>query len=328
MKMHYAHSMTWGRLAQIVGAFVIIPIAGLIVVGIFMAKAEHVFEEKYILTASLTRSYGLEPGMPVLMAGIRIGRVREVAFDDKGAIHMAMEVYGQYRDKVRADSVASVVKSSLLVGQTQVQIAMGSRDQPVLQDGATIKVVEPRDMAEMMDEVRPVLASVQRTLLRVEDITKDVHTAVQTAGQVLVNVEQATRELPVVVASVQRTASSVEKTTGALPDLTASVKKTVTSLDRVVVDVRTVTGKLPAVTESAQEAVNNIRAATESVKNLTRELPPLVQTANATLDDVNTIVRGAKRTFPVSTMVKNAEPKESAKAGTGLQSLRGDQISR
>jgi phospholipid/cholesterol/gamma-HCH transport system substrate-binding protein len=328
MKMHYAHSMTWGRIAQIVGAFVIIPIAGLVVVGIFMAKAEHMFEEKYILTASLTKSYGLEPGMPVLMAGIRIGRVREVAFDDKGTIHMAMEVYGQYRDKVRADSVASVIKSSLLVGQTQVQIAMGSREQPVLQDGATIKVVEPRDMAEMIDEVKPVLASVQRTLLRVEEITKDVHAAVQTGGQVLVNVERATRELPVVVASVQRTAASVEKTTGALPDLTASVKKTVTSLDRVVGDVRAVTGKLPAVTESAQEAVNNIRAATESVKNLTRELPPLVQTANATLDDVNTIVRGAKRTFPVSTMIKNAEPKEPARAGSGLQSLRGDQISR
>jgi phospholipid/cholesterol/gamma-HCH transport system substrate-binding protein len=326
--MHYAHSMSWGRIAQIVGAFVIIPVAGLIVVGIFMAKAEHMFEEKYLLTASLTKSYGLEPGMPVQMAGIRIGRVREVAFDDKGAIRMAMEIFGQYRDKIRADSVASVIRSSLLVGQTQVQIAMGSRDQPVLPDGATIKVVEPRDMAEIIDEVKPVLASVQRTLLRVEEITKDVHAAVQTGGQVLVNVEKATKELPTVVASVQRTAASVEKTTGALPDLTASVKKTVTSLDRVVGDVRTVTGKLPAVTESAQEAVNNIRAATESVKNLTRELPPLIQTANTTLDDVNTIVRGAKRTFPVSTMIRNAPPKESAKPGSGLQSLRGDQISR
>ncbi|MGH7259508.1 MAG: MlaD family protein, partial [Nitrospiraceae bacterium] len=101
MSMHYAHSMSGGRIAQIVGAFVMIPMAGLIVVGIFMAKAEHVFEEKYVLTASLTRSYGLEPGMPVLMAGIRIGRVREVAFDDKGAIHMGLEIYGQYRDKIR-----------------------------------------------------------------------------------------------------------------------------------------------------------------------------------------------------------------------------------
>ena len=328
MQMHYAHSMSWGGIARIVGAFVMIPMAGLIVVGIFMAKAEHMFEEKYTLTASLTKSYGLEPGMPVLMAGIRIGRVREVAFDDKGAIYMAMEVYGQFQDKIRTDSVASVSKSSLLVGQTLVQIVMGSKDQPMLQDGATIKVVEPRDMAEMMDEVRPVLESVQRTLLRVEEITKDVHTAVQTGGQVMVNVEKATRELPVMMASVQRTAASVEKTTGTLPDLTASVKRTVTTLDRIAGDVRTVTGKLPAVTESAQDAVNNIRATTESFKNLAKELPPLVHTANATLDDVNTIVRGAKKTFPVSTMIKNAEPKESAKAGSGLQSLRGDQVNR
>ena len=328
MKMHYAHSMSWGRIAQIVGTFVMIPIAGLIVVGIFMAKAEHVFDEKYILAASLTKSYGLEPGMPVRMSGIRIGRVREVAFDDKGTIHMAMEVYGQYRDKIRTDSVASVTKSPPVVGQTQVQIVMGSMDQPMLQDGATIKVVEPHDMAEMMDEIRPVLASVQRTLLRVDEITKDVHTAVQTGGQVLVNVERATKELPTVVTSVQRTAAAVERTTSSLPDLTASIKKTVTTLDHIAGDVRLVTGKLPAVTESAREAVDNIKAATESVKNLAKEMPPLVHKANATLDDVNTIVRGAKRTFPVSTMVKNAEPKDAGRAGSGLQSLRGDQITK
>jgi phospholipid/cholesterol/gamma-HCH transport system substrate-binding protein len=328
MKMHYAHTMSSGRIAQIVGAFVMIPLVGLVVVGIFMAKAEHLFEEKYILTATLAKSYGLEAGMPVLMSGIRIGRVQEVAFDEKGAIHMSLQLLKQYQNKIRADSVATLGKSGMLVGQTQVQIVMGSMDQPVLQDGATIKVAEPRDMAEMVDEIKPVLASVQRTLLRVEEITKDVHTAVQTGGQVMVNVERATRDLPVVMASVQRTAASVEKTTGALPDLTASVKKTVTSLDRIVGDVRAVTGKLPAVTDSAQEAVNNIKAATESVKNLAKEMPPLVRTAGATLEDVNTIVRGAKKTFPVSTMIKNAEQKDTGRPGSGLQSLRGDQISK
>lgn len=328
MKMHYAHSMSWGRIAQIVGAFVMIPMAGLIVVGIFMAKAEHLFEEKYILVLTLSKSYGLEPGMPVLMAGIPIGRVQAVAFDEQGAIDVALQVRRQYQEKIRTDSVASLGKSGILVGQTQVQIAMGSKDLPMLQDGATIQVVELHDVADMIDEIKPVLASVQRTLLRVEEITNSVHEAVQTGGQVLVNVERATRELPVVMATVQRTAASVEKTTGTLPDLTASVKKTVMTLDRIAGDVRTVTEKLPAVTASAQEAVNNIRAATEDVRNMTRELPPLVNTANATLDDVNTIVRGAKKTFPVSTMVKNAEPKESARPGGGLQSLRGDQISK
>ena len=328
MKMHYAHSMSWGRIAQIVGAFVMIPLAGLIVVGIFMAKAEHLFDEKYILVSTLSKSYGLEPGMPVLMAGIPIGRVQDVAFDEQGTIHVVLQVRQQYQEKIRTDSVASLGKSGILVGQTQVQIAMGSKDQPMLQDGATIQVVELHDVADMMDEIKPVLASVQRTLLRVEEITNSVHEAVQTGGQVLVNVERATRELPVVMASVQRTADSVEKTTGTLPDLTASVKKTVTMLDRIAGDVRTVTEKLPAVTASALEAVNNIRAATEDVRNLTRELPPLMNTANATMDDVNTIVRGAKKTFPVSTMVKNAESKESARPGSGLQSLRGDQISK
>lgn len=328
MKMHYAHSMSWGRIGQIVGAFVMIPLAGLIVVGIFMAKAEHLFEDTYVLVSTVSKSYGLEPGMPVLMAGIPIGRVEEVGFDDRGTIRVAFEVRKQFQDKIRTDSVATVSKSGMLVGQTQVQITMGSPDQPVLQDGATIKMVEPREITEMLEEIKPVLASVQRTLLRVEEISKDVHAAVQTGGQVLQNVEKATRELPTVVGSIRRTAASVEKTTASLPDLTGSIKKTVTTVDHIASDVRAMTGRLPEVTQSAQEAVNNIKAATESVKNLVKEMPPLIHAANATLEDVNTIVRGAKKTFPVSAMVKNAEPKEPLRAGSGLQSLRGDQVAK
>lgn len=327
MKMHYAHSMSWGRIAQIVGAFVMIPLAGLVVVGIFMAKAEHLFEEKYILVATMTQSHGLEPGMPVLMAGIPIGRVQEVAFDAKGAIHLALQVRREFQDKIRTDSVATVSKSNLLVGQTRVRIAMGSPDKPMLQDGATITVLEPRDVAELMDEIKPVLASVQRTLLRVEEITKDVHTAVQSTGQIVANVEQASRELPVVVASVQRTAAAVERTTAALPRLAGSVQKTMTTVDQIAVNVRSVTGSISPLLVATQEAVNNLKATSEALKGLTKEVPPMVRSAHNAIEDVNTMLRGAKRTFPVNTMFKNAEPQETGKS-SGMQSLRGDQIGR
>jgi phospholipid/cholesterol/gamma-HCH transport system substrate-binding protein len=328
MKMHYAHALSQQRIAQIVGAFVLVPLLGLIVVGMFVAKAEHLFEKTYVLVARLSKSHGLEPGMPVLMAGIRIGQVQDVAFDDQGAIRVVLEVRKQFEDKIRADSVATIGKSALLVGQTQVHVSMGSTDQPVLKDGDTIKVVEPRDMGEMLDEIKPVLASVQRTLLRVEEMVKDAHGAIQTGQQVLRNVERATRELPTVVESVQRTAAAIEKTTASLPYLTSSIVKTVGTVDGIASDVRILTGRLPMVAASAQDAVDNIKVATESVRHLTKELPPLLRSAQATLDDVQTIVRGAKRTFPVSAMVKNADSKEMARTSLGYQSLRGDQVAR
>ncbi|MBI4400739.1 MAG: MCE family protein [Nitrospirae bacterium] len=328
MKMHYSHTLSSARIAQIVGTFVVVPLFGLVVVGIFMAKAEHLFEEKYVLHASLNKSYGLEPGASVLVSGIPIGRVAAVEFNEQGTIDATLQLLRRYQDKVREDSVASVAKSGLFMGQSQMAITMGSRDKPVVLDGATIKAVEPRDFGELVTEVKPVLESVQRTLLRVEEITKDVHASVRTGGQVLSNVDQATRELPAVVASVQRAVGSVERTTAALPDITGSVKKTLAAVDRAVGDVRTATRKLPPVVDAAQDAVQNIKAATESMKVMTKDMPRLVRNADAVMDDVTMIVRGAKKTFPVSAMVKNAEPESSGRSDNGLRSLRGDQVGR
>lgn len=328
MKMHYAHALSAARIAQIVGLFVIIPVLGLVVVGIFMAKAEHLFEEKYVLHASLKQSYGLEPGASVLVSGIPIGRVMAVEFDDHGTITVTLLLLTKYQDKVREDSAASIVKSGLIMGQAQVEIAMGNRSKPALANGATIQTIEPRDLAELVKDVKPVLESVQRTLLRVEEITKDVHTTVQAGTHVLTNVEQATRELPGVVASVQRAVGSVERTTAALPDLTGSVQRTLAMAEGATGDVRAATRKLPAVVDAAQDAVNNIKVTTQSLKGIAKEIPPLMRTAHATLDDVNLIARGAKHTFPVSVFVKNAEPEAAGRSENGLRSLRGDLLGR
>jgi phospholipid/cholesterol/gamma-HCH transport system substrate-binding protein len=340
MKMHYSHRLSSGRVAQIVGTFVMVPLLGLVVVGIFMAKAEHLFEDKYLLHASLTKSHGLEPGAPVLMSGVPIGRVKAVEFTDQGAIDVTLQLLSRYREMVRGDSRANFEKSGIVMGQTQVEITMGHRSDSgqyqseVLPEGATIAAKEPEDLlASLKDlrgefdrQVKPVLESVQRTVNRIEEITKDVQPTVQTAGRVMADVERSTSQLPEIMASVKRTTGTVERTAATLPEITGSVKKTLASVDGIVTDVRKATGKLPAVVDAAQEAVNNIKATTESIKTASKDLGPIVRTAHSTLDDVNLIVRGAKKTWPVNTMIKNAEPEPSAGFENGLQSLRGDQV--
>ncbi len=333
MAMHYSHKLSGQRMAQLVGAFVLVPVLGVIAVGIFMLKAEHIFDEKYQLHATLNNAYGLAPGDPVMISGLPIGRVRTVEFADGGTVAITFQLLSRYQEMVRENSVASITKSGVVMGQTQVEVAMGDRSKPVLTDGATIRAQPPTDYAAMLNEVRsevkPVLESVQRTVLRVEEITKDVQQAVQTGGRTLAHVEQATRELPTVMASVQRSVTAVEQTTATLPELTGSVKKTLGKVDGIVTDVKTTTAKLPPLVTAAQDAVNNIKASTESIKAVSKDMPPLVRTAHATLDDVNTIIKGAKRTFPVSTMIQNAEQPESVvRAGNGLTSLRGDQLPR
>ncbi|MGH7205855.1 MAG: MlaD family protein [Nitrospiraceae bacterium] len=328
MKTHYSHSLSSSRIAQIVGAFVLIPLIVLVLVGLFMAKAQHVFERKYHLRTSLSKSYGLEPGSPVLVSGIPVGRVEVVDLNARGTVDVLLQLRARYHELVREDSELGITKSGVIVGQTQVEIGMGSQSKPALPDGAVLKAVEPRDIGELVNEVRPVLDAVKQALLRVEEITRDMQATIQTGGRALGQVEQATRELPAMITSVQRTVMSVEQTAASLPMITSSINKSVALVDGIARDVKVTTGKLPAVIDSAQSTVQSVKTLTESVKGVTDELVPLLETAQVTMNDVSTIVRGAKQTFPISRFVKNAGESSAARTSQGISSLRGDQLDR
>jgi phospholipid/cholesterol/gamma-HCH transport system substrate-binding protein len=322
MKMHYSHQLSADRIVQIVGTFVLVPLVVLVVAGIFMAKAEHMFERRYLLRASLSQSYGLEPGAPVLVSGIRIGRVEQVDLNERGTVDVILGILVRYRNMVKADSDLSITKSGIVVGQTQVDIARGTDNSPALQDGDQIHAIEPKDIAEMINEIQPVLAAVKQTLLRVDTITQDLQGTVKAGGRALEQVAAATHELPALVASVQRTVASVEHTAGSLPDVTGSVRRMLGVMDRVTADVQQSTRRLPAIIDSTEEVLDSVKTLSASVNEMSQELVPVVRTAHTTLADISLLVRGAKNTFPFNRFVQNAGP--SPMTVPSLKNLRAD----
>lgn len=329
--MHYSHRLSSGRLAQIVGTFVVIPLLILAGAGFWMSRAEHLFEPKYSLKASLSKSYGLEPGAPVVVSGISIGRVKRVDLNDRGTVDVMLQVLTRYQNMVKDNSELRITKSGVVVGQTQVDIGMGTAGSPALSDGATIRAVEPRDIGDLLNEVEPVLMAVKQTLLRVETITQDVQGGLKAGGKALEQVAAATQDLPSVVASVQRTIASVEQTATALPTMTGSITRTLSVVDRVTADVQQATGRLPAILNSAESTLASVKRLSDSVDEVSQELIPVIRTAEGTLTDVSTLVRGAKQTFPFNRFAQNAgpAPKDSAaRSQPGTQSLRGDQLRR
>ncbi len=329
--MHYSHRLSSGRLAQIVGTFVLIPALILAVAGFWMSRTEHLFESKYQLKASLSKSYGLEPGAPVVVSGIRIGRVKQVDLNDRGTVDLTLQLLTRYQDMVKDNSDLHITKSGVVVGQTQVDIGMGTASSPVLAEGAIIRAVEPRDIEDLLNEVEPVLMAVKQTLLRVETITQDMQGGLKAGGKALEQVALATQELPAVVASVQRTIASVEQTATALPAMTGSIKRTLSIVDRVTADVQQTTGRLPAFLDCAHLTLTSLKRLSDSVSEVSQELGPVIHTAETTLTDMSILVRGAKQTFPFSRFAQNAgpAPKEPpSPSREGARSLRGDQLRR
>ncbi len=325
MQLHYSHRLSSGGIARIVGTFVLLPALGIIVLAVFMAKTEGLFKPHYRLHTLLSESFDLEPGASVVISGIPIGRVETITLTEGSKIDVQLDLFQEFQDRIRQDSVAVVAKSSPLVGPTQVRIKIGDPAKPVIPDGGLITAEEPEDVAEVLKDVPALVETIKRSLAEVEAVTKDLRGTVQTGGRVLADVETASKELPATMASVQRSLASVEKATAGLPEVTRSVKKTVESVDRAVEDVRVSTQRLPGIVETAQESLNNVKASTESLKTTSKLLRPIVRSAKVTLDETTTILRGAKNTWPVSTFVKNAAP-EAPLSDTDAVSLRGDHV--
>ncbi len=322
MKLHYSHGMTSGRIARLVGLFVLIPIVGLIVIGIFMAKTEGLFQPRYRLQAALSNSFGLSPGARVLMAGIPIGRVETIELGEQGSVDVTLELMRAYQGKIREDSEGTIEKSGL-VGASEILISVGTPAKPVIPDGGMLTVEEPQELAELLKDVPALVETVKRTLAEVEAITKDVRLAAQTGGRALTNVEEASKELPATMASVQRSLASVEKTTAGLPEVTVSMKRTLGTVDQAVNDVQASTQRLPELVDAAQASMQNVKATTESLRTTSKQLRPVLRSAQVTVEDTNQILRGAKNTWPVSTFVKNAGP-DPAPPDPSPGSLRGD----
>ena len=55
-------------------------------------------------------------------------------------------------------------------------------------------------------------------------------------------------------------------------------------------------------------AVDDVRTVTMGLRDLEHDIPYLASSAKHTLDDVEVIIRRAKKTFPINTMVKRGQP--------------------
>ncbi len=313
--MHYSHRLSQTRLHQIVGWFVLVPILVLVGVLVLVAHSENLFEEKYHVTTVFSEGYGMKPGKQVMLLGIQIGEVTKVEVTEQNDARVTMELLKKYQEKIRQNSVAKVGKSGGFVGEPQIEITVGNRGRPVVEDGGHIESEEPFNIAEVIAEFRPLVGTVTQTLVRVEKITQEVQATVQTGHEALSHVREASTRLPAIL-------QNVKETTDQFPAITASVRVSVDRAADAMRDVQAATGKLPGVVDSVQGAVDNVKAITEDV-------PPLLRSVEGTLEEVDEIVTGAKRTFPISTF---AEKGRAARAGERTvpvpRSLRRDDLVR
>jgi phospholipid/cholesterol/gamma-HCH transport system substrate-binding protein len=156
-----------------VAVFVLLTLTVLIAAAALLGRSHNLFSSKVTLHTSFANTGGLIVGSSVRLAGVDVGIVRSIHFDRDPKVRRVdvdLSVGSRYLDRIRTDSVASVVSKGLL-GDMIVDVTVGSDDSPSLKNGDHI------ESAEVMG-IGKVIEGADRVIRTLEDLVIDVDNAV------------------------------------------------------------------------------------------------------------------------------------------------------
>src|SRR4029077_20703610 len=132
-----------------VGVFVVAGIIALLILALKVGNASSTFNvrQSYQLVARFDNIGGLKIRAPVKSAGVVVGRVADIQFDNKAyAARVTMNIDQRYQ--FPKDTSASILTSGLL-GEQYVGLE-GGGDEKMLQNGETLKLTQSAVVLEKL----------------------------------------------------------------------------------------------------------------------------------------------------------------------------------
>lgn len=183
------------------GIFVVVGVVILLGSILLVGKTRTLFLSKAVLHTSFTNIAGLQVGAPVRLAGYDIGIVKQIAFDKDPKVkkvNVLLQVQARYLTHIRKDSVAEMASKGLL-GDSIINISLGSDVQPELKDGDAIEAGEAAGLAEAIAQVEAAISGVNRLtgdvdervrLLITPELAKDFGRMAHSAAGMMEGVEK------------------------------------------------------------------------------------------------------------------------------------------
>jgi phospholipid/cholesterol/gamma-HCH transport system substrate-binding protein len=126
------------KIEMIVGAFVLAGIISISWMAVKLGQIGGIGASGYMLEAIFTDAGGMRSGSDVMMAGVVIGRVGDVAVNDDSEARLTLLIDDGI--PVSADAIASV-RTKGIIGERYIRITQGG-DTEMLQGGDEIEETE------------------------------------------------------------------------------------------------------------------------------------------------------------------------------------------
>lgn len=226
-----------------VGLFVFLALAALAYMSLQVGSGVFVRGATYDITVEFANVSGLKIAAPVEIAGIEVGKVKDVALDN-GRARVTLQIRERY--PVRADATA-FIRTRGVLGDRYVELAGGTGEAPALADGGRIANA---GAGAGMDDL----------LEKVGRIADDIGLVAKSVANVLGG-PQGESDLRVTVQSLRDMSVSLNQL----------VQANMESVNDIVANMKDFTGDLRQITganrQSIQSMLDNFAAASGQLKN-------------------------------------------------------------
>ena len=271
------------------------------------------FEKTYTEYVDFDNPGGLQTGAPVRIAGVKVGKVQELAFrggnvDPKtgrrALVRVKISIEERVRDSVHDDAEFYVTTQGVL-GEQFLAIEPGSPQRPVLAEGAIVKGIDPPRLDLFLAKAFELLDTTVTGIKNNRELISDI--AVNTAGllrglngtltenrerinRIVANIEALTAESNTLVHDAKRNYVDNPK-----------IARTIDNIDRITGEVQRDSGPM---LKDAREALANLNRVSATVgdpeeqakiKKTLQDVAELASRANGAAADAQAIVAHIKK---------------------------------
>lgn len=160
-----------------VGVFVLVAVLAFLGTIYALGARARLFESRYTIYADFTQVAGLAEGATVRLAGVQIGRVKEIQLSPEpgGKVRVAMSVAREFENRIRKDSTVRIATQGLL-GDKIVEITMGSASAPPVKEGEALSARDPFEIAD-------AISGSAETLKGITGLAEALRTTAETLNQ-------------------------------------------------------------------------------------------------------------------------------------------------
>ncbi len=162
-----------------VGIVVSVTVA-LILVFLFFLSGYNPFAKSYRIYVLYNFAGGIELGSPVRVAGVKVGKVDQIKFFEPGhkfqgepvSISIRLLIDRRAQSMVRRDS-KFYINMAGIIGEKYIEITPGSQTAPVLENGETVRGIDPPRLEQFLSQGYGVFEKISKKLESISEKDKE-----------------------------------------------------------------------------------------------------------------------------------------------------------